>query len=33
MVDVFVRLIKLGLKTIDDVPIIWRQEVNKLLGL
>ena len=31
MASVYVTLIKAGLKTIDDVPAIWKAEVEKLL--
>lgn len=31
MVDVYVRLINNGLRTIDQVPILWREEVRTKL--
>ena len=33
MVKVYVNLIKKGMKTIDDVPAKWRDEVKKELGI
>ena len=32
MVAIYVSLIKKGLKTIDDVPKVLREEVEKALG-
>ena len=32
MARVYVRLIKQGLKTIDNVPPKWREEVEKALA-
>lgn len=32
MAKVYYNLIKKGLKTIDDVPMAWRAEVQALLG-
>lgn len=32
MASVYATLIKAGVKTIDDVPAIWKAEVEKLLG-
>lgn len=31
MAKVYYNLIKKGLKTIDDVPMVWREEVQALL--
>ena len=31
MVAVYVRMIKAGKMTIDDVPLRWREEVRKAL--
>ena len=31
MAKVYYNLIKKGLKTIDDVPMVWRAEVQALL--
>ncbi len=31
MVNLYVKLIKMGRKTIDDVPELWREEVRKAL--
>lgn len=31
MVNVYYNLIKKSLKTIDDVPMVWRAEVQALL--
>lgn len=31
MVKLYVDLIKKGLKTIDDVPVKWREDVRKEL--
>lgn len=31
MVKIYVRKIKAGQMTIDDVPIRWREEVRRLL--
>ena len=31
MAKVYYNLIKKGLKTIDDVPMVWRDEVMALL--
>lgn len=31
MAKVYYNLIKKGLKTIDDVPMVWRDEVQALL--
>lgn len=31
MVNLYVKLIKTGRKTIDDVPELWREAVQKLL--
>ena len=31
MAKVYYNLIKKGLKTIDDVPMVWRSEVQALL--
>ena len=31
MVQLYVKRIKAGLMTIDDVPIRWREEVRKAL--
>ena len=33
MVQVYVNLIKKGMKTIEDVPAKWRKEVKKELGI
>ena len=32
MAKIYVRKIKAGLMTIDDVPARWREEVERLLG-
>lgn len=32
MVNLFVKLIRLGRKTIDDVPMLWRDAVIAALG-
>lgn len=32
MVNLYVKLIKMGRKTIDDVPELWREAVEKLLN-
>lgn len=31
MVNLYVKLIRMGRKTIDDVPELWREEVRKAL--
>jgi hypothetical protein len=31
MVNLYVKLIKMGRMTIDDVPELWREEVRKAL--
>jgi hypothetical protein len=31
MAKIYYDLIKAGLKTIDDVPILWREAVQELL--
>ena len=31
MAKIYYNLIKKGLKTIDDVPMVWRAEVQALL--
>ncbi len=32
MVNLYVKLIKMGRKTIDDVPEFWREAVREALG-
>ncbi len=32
MVKVYYDLIKAGLRTIDDVPIRWRDDVQNMIG-
>lgn len=32
MVNLYVKLIKMGRKTIDDVPELWRDAVRKALN-
>lgn len=32
MVNLYVKLIKMGRKTIDDVPELWREAVREALG-
>lgn len=32
MARLYYNLITRGLKTIDDVPLVWRDEVKELLG-
>lgn len=31
MVKLYYHLIKIGLKTIDDVPTVWKEDVQALL--
>ena len=31
MVRVYYNLIKRGLRTIDDVPTVWKEEVQRML--
>ena len=31
MAKIYYRWIKAGKKTIDDVPVMWREEVQKML--
>ena len=31
MVNLYVKLIRMGRKTIDDVPELWREEVREAL--
>lgn len=31
MVQVYVSLIKAGLRTLDEVPALWREDVRKAL--
>lgn len=33
MVNLYVKLIKMGRKTIEDVPLLWRDAVAAALGL
>ena len=32
MAQIYYNLIKKGLKTIDDVPLKWREEVQAMIG-
>lgn len=32
MVNLYVKLIRMGRKTIDDVPELWREQVREALG-
>lgn len=32
MINLYVKLIRMGRKTIDDVPELWREAVREALG-